>query len=384
MWPPEAPLSAPDEDDDPHRADPPRAEAAGLPDLRRPGLEAAGPPLARWVGDAALALTWRMFAARAREPFVIRTPRTPLARLYYRTDDGWQAPLFLVPARGGGRGEPVLLAHGLGGSHLDWALEPVRCLAGALAEAGHAVYLFEHRGDRSAVPPADPAPYSADDLAIRDLDAALAAVREHSGYPRALAVGHGLGGHLLYLHIALLGAEHLAGVVTLGSAVFFPTPATATRAAGAVSALLPSHWSLPGRRLLQAASPFVAAGEDLASPGTDGPVLRAWMRHAGGDLHAGVLAQVGRWLAAGRLTDATGRLDVLAALPRLPALVVEPDADPACPPGAALPAADALGGHRLALSGGWGHLDPLLGARAPEVVFPEILRFFEANRRRCW
>lgn len=359
-------------------------EDPDLPDARRPGLVPAAPGLSWMVGEAALVLAYRMLQARTKAPYAIRAPEIAPTRVYYGSDDGWRAPIFHLPARPGTPGEPVALVHGLGGTHRDFALEPSRSLATALSDAGYAVYLVEHRGDRSALPPEDARPFSVDDLASRDLDAAFDAVLQHSGYPRLLAVGHGLGAQLLYLHLALCGDERIVALSTLCGAVRFEVTASTLRAAGVIAALLPAGWTLPARRLSQLLSPFVAGGADVGSPDTEGPVARARMRHASGDLHGGVLRQMARWTTQGHLTDATGRLDVVAALRPLPSLVFEPDADPACPVGSSAPAAEALGAHFRPLTGGWGHLDPLLGARAPEQVHAEMLAFFEAWRRRCW
>ena len=362
----------------------PRPPEPALPDSRRPGLSPPAAAISRIVGDAALALAWRVLQARAEGPFTVPAPAVAVERLYYTSDDGWQCPLFLLPARPGTSGEPILLAHGLGGTHRDFALEPARCLASTLAAAGFSVYLFEHRADRSALPPADPRPFCIDDLATRDLDAALAAVAAHSAFRRVLVIGHGLGAQLLYLRLALQGDDDLAGIVTIGGAVHFEVPASAARVAGSVAALLPANWVLPGRRLQQFASPFVVSGEDVASPGTDGAVARARLRHAAGDLHGGVLRQMARWANTGHLTDATGRIDVTRALRPLPALILEPDADPACPPGAAEPAAAPLEAFFRRLEGGWGHLDPLIGTHAGAEVHADVVQFCEAWRRRCW
>ncbi len=351
-------------------------------DVRRPREAGVGQAVARAVGDAALALTWRVVQARSREVFLGATP-SPLSRVYYTADDGWQAPIYVVPARPGTTGEPVLLAHGLGGSGLDFDLG-ASSLARSLAESGYTVYLFEHRGDRSAIPPAHAGPFTADDLATRDLDAAVQTVRQHSGFARVLTVGHGFGAQLLLLRYALMGVDDIAGSVLIGGAVRFEAERSSTRAWAQVAQLLPSSWVLPGRRFQQLASPFVASGAELSSPGTEGALARAHLRHASGDLHVGVLKQVGRWFDAGHLTDATGRFDVVAGLPSLASLVIEPDADPACPAGAAEPAAAPLGAYFERLSGGWGHLDPLLGARAGADVFPRVEHFLEATRRKCW
>jgi pimeloyl-ACP methyl ester carboxylesterase len=369
-------------DDLPHRPDP--DDERPLAPRSPPWPDGVGPAIARRVGDAALGLTFRVIQARAREAYTATHGAPALTRIYYTTDDGWRAPLFHVPAAPGSSGEPVLLAHGLGGTHLDFSLEEGRCLAATLARHGFAVYLLEHRGDRSALPPEGARPFTVDDIAQHDLGAALDAVRAHSGFDRVLCVGHALGAQALYLRLALAGAEGIAGLVTLCGAVRFSAGISAARNAGLVAALLPGGWVLPGRRLQQIASPFVSNGEQLLSPDTSGPVARARLRYAAGDLHGGVVRQMARWVANGHLTDASGRLDVTSALRPLPALVFAGDDDPTCPPMAALPAAEALDAPLVALQGGWGHLDPLLGTRAPVDVHPRILSFLGPLRRRCW
>lgn len=336
------------------------------------------------MGDAALGLTYRLFQAHSRDPYVAGPAALAPARLYFTADDGWRSPLFCLPACPGGSGEPVLLAHGLGGTWRDFSLEPGRCIATALTSRGYAVYILEHRGDRDALPPEGARAFNVDDIAMRDLPAALDAIRAHSGFHRVLCVGHALGAQLLYLHLALLGTDGIAAIAAISGAVRFTSSASAARNAGLVAALLPGGWVLPGRRFQQVVSPFVSSGHEIASPDTSGPVARARLRHASGDLHGGVLKQVARWVSTGHLTDATGRLDVVAALPHVPALVVAADADPTCPVEAARPAAEALGAPLVELVGGWGHLDPLLGARAPVELFPRLLAFLDRVRGRCW
>jgi predicted alpha/beta hydrolase len=343
-----------------------------------------GPAIARRVGDAALTLTYRVIQARSKAPFTQGGDAEALPRVYYVAEDGWRAPLFHLAAAPGSFGEPVLLAHGLGGTHLDFSLEPTRSLAAALAAAGFSVYLFEHRGDRSALPPDGARPFNLDDVATRDLGAALDAIRAHSGFERVFCVGHGLGAQALYLRLALEGADGVAALVTMCGAVRFTPNASAARNAGVVSVLLPPGWILPGRRIQQLAAPFILTGEQVASPDTPAPVARARLRYAAGDLHGGVLRQMARWVSAGHLTDASGRLDVTAALRPLPSLVFAADDDPACSPAAALPAAEPLGAEFIALGGGWGHLDPILGARAPREVHARITAFLSVNRELCW
>jgi hypothetical protein len=141
---------------------------------------------------------------------------------------------------------------------------------------------------------------------------------------------------------------------------------------------------LPTRRLQQLVTPFVGAGGDLvASPDTEGARARGRLRHASGDLHGGVVRQVARWVAEGALTDATGRLEVVAALRPALAQVVVPSADPACPEGAAEPLIERLRAEVLRLPEGWGHLDPLLGEHAPAVVHAPVAAFLARHRGLC-
>lgn len=358
------------------------ANGPSLPDVRRDAVLTGGQEFARKFGDAALQLAWRVVQPGART-FLVGKRAAPITRVAYIADDGWTADLFRIPPCVGGHGVPVVLAHGLGASHRVFALEPERCLARTLSAAGYTVYLLEHRGDRSATAPNDARAFSVDDIAMRDIPAALDVVATDSGYPRAIVIGHGLGGQAAYLSLALQTGENIAALVTMSAAVQFARTETMARTAGLIAALAPREWTIPARHLQSVFTPFLRDGETLASPDTDASVLRGHLRYAGSDLNSGVLRQLARWVAEGALTDSTGRLDVVSALPKLPSLVLEPDADPACPIGAAKPAAVAMGGTLSALTGGWGHLDALYGERAPHVCFPQIVAFCDEMRARA-
>ncbi len=355
-------------------------DGSTLPDLRRPAAFFDGADLLRTLGDSALALTWRVLSPGDRTPF-LRADQPPLTRLRYRADDGWGADLFHLPALPGAPAEPVVLAHGLGGSHRDFALEAGRGLASALRAAGFAVYLLEHRGDRCAVAPPGALPFTVDDIATRDVPAALDRVVEHSGFPRVLWVGHGLGAQLWCLSRALGGEDRFAASSLIAPAVRFRPGASALRSAGLVAALLPRGWVIPTRRVQALLTPFVAGGADVASPDTEGARARGRLRHGAGDLHGGVVRQVARWVAEGSLTDSTGRLDIVAALPAAVVQVVLPTEDPGCPLGAAEPLIVRLGADVVDLPAGFGHLDPLLGEHAAAEVHAPIVAFLSSHRR---
>lgn len=352
-----------------------------LPDIQRTPLPEAKLPASRRLGNHALKATWHLLRPAIKEPFSLSPPHS-LPRHYYCSSDGWQAPLYRVDPIPGATGEPVLLAHGMGGSALDFALEPEASLAGTLSRAGYTVWLLEHRADRSAISPNNPAAFTADDIAIRDLDGAIRMIQEFSRFSKILVVGHGLGAQLLYLRQALVGHDDLVAGVYLGGASRFKRETSGLKMAGTIAQMLPPHWVLPGRRVQQLLATMVGETGEWGNPQTPGPVLRGRLCHGGGDLHAALLRQVGKWLELGWLSDATGGIEVASALKPFPSLVVEAEEDTLCPPGAAEPVMEALRSYRLRVGGG--HWDLLLGERAQEAVFGPMLQFLEVWRRRCW
>ncbi len=349
-------------------------------------------PVVRDLGGmvlrAAAELAWS--ARNPREPFVERPDPAPPDRVYYRAADGWESPLWRYPPKPGASGEPLVLAHGLGMNHHSLDFRAGCSLARAAWREGYDVYLLAHRGDRHAVPPPRAQGFDFDDIVDLDLPAALARVLELSGASRALWIGHALGGQLLYGHLARGGADQLAAGIAMCAAVTFPAPASTARVAALAARLLPASWQLPTRALHRAMAPLggPTAWAQLCDD-VEGPALRGLMVDGVDDLHTGLLRQVARWVSTGHLCDRDDRFDYVAGLRgvRCPTLVVAAAGDNVCPPSAARPAADALGlddSGWLELGADWGHLDPVLGRRAPDEVYDRLLAWLETHRRRCW
>ena len=339
--------------------------------------------LVRTAARAALAGAYRGLQKESREKFARDPAREPLARVYYRTDDGWQAPLFRVEPPPGAPGEPVLLAHGLGTNRYSLDYAPELSLARTLRARGFAVYLLEHRGDRSAIAPPDPKPWDFDDLATRDLPAAIDAVRAHSGYNRVLYVGHGLGGQLLYAHLAHSRGEDVAAATCISAPVRFRSQASHPRALRLASLLVPGALKMPAHAANVLRSPSVSGTHH-----TDGDVRRGWMLHATEDVSVGLLRQVLRWLEAGCLVDRHDRVDYAAACQgvRTPLQLVTSWGDSLCRPDDATPVLEHVSGptELVELDASWSGLDPLVGRDAPSRVHPDIARWLARFRRDCW
>ena len=348
--------------------------------------------MVRRLGGLARRAAWRVLHPSAREPYLAESRLRPLDRLYYATVDGWRAPLFWVPPAPGTAGEPVVVAHALGLSPDAFRVDDSVCLATRLSRAGFGVYLLAHRGDGAAIPPSARAPFDFDDILERDVPAALARVAEHSGFPRAHWIGHGLGGQLGLAWAGRGGPGALASVVALAAPVAFDEGRARSelRHAGWVAASLPAHWRLPMASIAWAVAPWVGDGgalEGFASAATAGPTARGVLVHGVEDPAVGLLRQVGRWGRDGAWTDRTRTLDYAASLAAAdaPLLVVAGADDAVCPASCAVGAVARWGGDGRALVvDGLGHLDLLTGVGAVERVVDPIVGFLRSHRRRAW
>jgi predicted alpha/beta hydrolase len=362
-----------------------------LPDQIRP----ASPPPARALAAALLDLlaptTWRALHPGERGTFTETARPEPLPRLYYTANDGWKAPVLYLAATPGGSGEPVLLLHTLGLGADGFRYGASASLAEALSSAGYAVYLLHHRGDRAAIAPDEAASYCFDDIVERDLPAAIARIQEHSGFRRIHAIGHGLGGQLLYGYVARVGDHDLASIAALCAPVRFAEARSDARRWARLVQAMPSHWRLPLARAGAATAPLIDADSDLFGRNggnAPGSRVRGVLVHALEDLSVGLLQQLERWMRADSLVDRDGAFDYVDALAsaRRPLLLATTAGDRVCSPSAALPAWESWGGPRelLLMPESYGHLDALLASDAPVRVFTPLIAWLEQHRRETW
>lgn len=138
------------------------------------------------------------------------------------TEDCWPIRLFRHKPKGG-QGEPVFMCHALATNHLNYELPHGHSLADALSAAGYDCWLIDLRGNRNSPAPKGRSRREAgvDDYLFKDVPAAIAYIREHTGYERVHWVGHSMGGMLMYAYEATFGREHLASAVTFGSPIGF-------------------------------------------------------------------------------------------------------------------------------------------------------------------
>lgn len=360
-----------------------------LPVRTRPRLSPIFRRLHPDLSRIASSVAWRALHPHARGQF-LEAPRPPAARrLYYRADDGWQAPLFCISPRPGAAGEPVCIAHGLLGGP-DLARYGTHSLVGALRDAGFAVYLLSWRGDREAIAPRGRGgDLDLDAIVERDLPAALAAVTRDSGYPRVHLIGHGFGG-VLALATAGRRDPALATVVALAAPVgvnaAFPAPGLGS----AALAWVPGAWTVPLRTAARWASVFVSEDSGAASAFLARQCfpsrLRGALMYTTGDPPVRLLRAMRGWLAGGAaLQGGAIELGARLAEAEVPLLVVTGTDDPICPPAAGEAALEGWGhADRRAIRAPGSHLDLLLGVEAAERVFGPVVSWLVDRRRHAW
>ncbi|MCA9562462.1 MAG: alpha/beta fold hydrolase [Myxococcales bacterium] len=132
------------------------------------------------------------------------------------TRDGWKLAIHhFEPARST-LGPPVLVLPGHGTSAWTLFAGPDSGIAGALARAGRDVWILDPRGSGESLR-ADSTVVRIEDKLRIDLPSFISAVSRWTGHDSFDAVGHSLGGVLLYLHELGSTRTPFRRKVTLGS-----------------------------------------------------------------------------------------------------------------------------------------------------------------------
>ncbi len=335
------------------------------------------------AGALALALAaWAHHAFWTRR-FTVETGEDEV--VFASTRDGWRLALGHRRPRGPARGPPVLLVHGIAANRasMDFPLERWS-LSAHLAGAGFECFALDLRGHGLSRPARRDAPrgWRVDDYAREDVPAALDAIREATGAPAVLWVGHSLGGLLGMVACETL-PERIAGLVAIGSPVFF-SGRDRMKLLARFGFLAMGRWN---RFLARMVAPFSGFWHPplgqvaINGRNVERRVYRRVLVNVIENISGGVLRQFARWIATDTFASADGRLDYRAALGgcRQPALFVAAAEDRIAPPRVVARAAAAWGGEKTLLTLGtpgdalaYGHSDLLFGKNAPEEVFPCI------------
>lgn len=309
------------------------------------------------------------------------------------TPDGAQIVLGHLSPRGEHAAlPPVVLCHGLAMNRHAFALDPDRSLAAHLATLGRDVWVLELRGAHPETRSAATRFSTFDTYVEVDVPTAIGEVCARTGAREVDWIGFSMGGMLAYAYLGACGGDRVRRLVTIGSPALFsahpqgrhlvpPRPVVAI--AGRlrytpfrVLALLVAPLMLKRApyRLTRAVRPWNFTT----------PMLRSVMASSFGDVPTGVTMQFIRWINQGSFDSNDGRRDYDAGLREIsvPMRVIVGSRDRLAPPPVARHAFDVSGSHEKDLrevgrATGAGreydHLDLVLGADAPDEVFPLVV-----------
>ena len=314
-----------------------------------------------------------------------------------KTADGWELSLVRYRAVGPVTGRPVLLCHGISANERNMDLDDGHSMARWFASQGREAWTMSVRATGDSDRP-DPAkgrtlPIRFDHYWQHDLPTAIDHVRKVSGADAIDYAGHSMGGMIAYAFLSQ-GGQGLHAVATMGS----PTRL---------------DWGTGLEQLIRTIGPLVVSddvifpsqfGAQVSAPlqtlFDDGPFQRffynpestkpeTWQRlvlYGTADTAGGAAKQLLSLVETSRFTSADGKLDFRADMARIrtPVIVVAGKLDRVAPTAAVKDGYRALGGPKRWLLitrangalGEYGHMDLVIGERAPDEVFRPVLDFF--------
>ena len=307
-----------------------------------------------------------------------------------QTRDEVEISLVRYRAQGTPTGLPVLMCHGISANDRNMDLDETHSMARWFAAHGREAWTMSLRGTGGSGNPDD---NTFDDFWEHDLPTAIAKVREVSGAAEVDYVGHSMGGMIVYAYLAE-GGRGLHAVATLGS----PTSLDLGTLAGGLVGLVPAGLTIPSGLGAFLVAPLEGAIDDgpierlfynpkNTPPGTFGRL----MSYGTANIAAGVVKQLVR-VGEGRFESADGKLDFKKDMAdiKTPVLVVAARLDRVAPVPAVKDGYRALGGPKEWLlvseahgaKAEYGHMDLVVGERAGQEVWSDVLRFFERQEHR--
>jgi poly(3-hydroxyalkanoate) synthetase len=316
-----------------------------------------------------------------------------------RTDDGVDlAVLHYKPVGPPRAGPPVVLCHGISGNARHFDLDADHSLARWLAARGYDAWSMSlrHTYDSRLPAGAHPdgtQPTNLDTYGGHDLPAVFAEVKRRTGQAQVDYVGHSMGGLVLYVYLATSGTD-VRRAVLLGAPArlrFGGGIESFVRARSELSPWLPD---VPNGRWAPLYFPLqgVETPIDLLVMNPQNIANDTWHRFVvtgTADMASGVLGQFWLGIAHDRFESADGKVDYLAALAhtKVPMLFVAGKDDRIALASGVKAAYDVAGGEKKFILLGeengalhdYGHVDMLVGERAPQELWPQVDDWLEAR-----
>lgn len=351
-----------------------------------------------WVMFAVLALLGVniLWVLAVRWWYRLRTAEPE--RLKVRCQDGWELTVHVRRAAHRRFEEPVLLCHGLAANRCTFDFEPPYSLAHFLSEAGFDCFSVEWRGIGHSRPPPRGRRWpdvTVDDLVTQDGPALIELALVQTGARRAFWVGHSLGGLVGYAVAQGPAGTKLAGLLALGSPVFFP-PDPLLRRLIYVGTMAAWPRGFRNEWLSRSLAPYLGY---VTLPLSDviinpkhilPPIQRKVYANMMASMSRNVLRQFQDWIDHDAFRSFDGSVDWRAGLARLslPVMVMGGSADRLASPKNLRAQYELVGSqdkhlHVFGCERGdkmnYGHGDLLFGTGAPLEVQPEIRDWLAAH-----
>jgi len=314
---------------------------------------------------------------------------------YVFTRDGWRLAVHRYRPEKGPKGLPVVLCHGLSANRYTFDLHGAPGLARYLRDRGWDVWAPELRGSGMSQRPGlcySNVPYSWDfeDHWQEDLPAIIACVLERTGAHSLHWVGHSMGGMLILAELAARENPPVASAVAIGSPVEFSNVKTSD--IRLLLQLKPLLNLMPVFLLGIVVRLGIPLVPQLALGFFHAPNVEPEIARKIAALGLELLPSSKIWLNFARFVETEGFTSedggpYLANLSssQAPILRLGGVMDGLAPPDSLIPATEAEqpSGERKNLILGkasgcvedYGHVDLMVGLRAENEVFPEILQW---------
>ena len=314
------------------------------------------------------------------------------------TPDHWRLALHRHRPRGPGSGPPVILCGGYACNRHFIDYSERYSLARFLARAGFDAWVLEPRGRGHSHPGpgcSRPRSWTFDDLVRLDVPAAVGHVVQATGRD-VMWVGHSMGGMMLYAYLGGTDEPRLRAGVTIAAPVVFPAAGSSLfHDLGHLLLRVPfgetvhqrwvltSIWTLAVRRASALEVGMNPANVELRVVGR---ALQLFMEN----VPRVKLQQLAGWARDGVFSSVDGGVDYRAGLARVttPMLLIAGSADRVATPASVTRAFDHLSappaaylefGRAHGHSADYGHVDLILGRRAPDEVFSAVADWLAAR-----
>ena len=333
--------------------------------------------------------------------------KIPADRFYsVTTDDGWTLKAARYkPASPKPGALPIILCHGATANLYTWDLDERHGMATYLSGLGYDVWSVNLRGrDKDPEAKTDDSPtrsWTFEEMLHHDLPAWINYVRKVTGAPQVIWIGHSMGGMLMYAYLETYGDSAIHAVVTIGSPVEF-TDQKANKDLAKLrflaGALNPKH-RIKLKWMARLSWPLAGLTDEMGRNTVFNPdnmptkVREEYAYNAVSNSSVAILRELVLWADNGTCFAPDGSMNYTKELGRVkvPVLMIAGAMDKLGTPKSVTHAFDSVSSEDKTLriysrangdSFDYGHLDLIVGEKAPQEVYPVISDWVDAHQTR--